>query len=212
MTTIQLVLSLVAVFSAGLAIYAKFRGPKRLEYIGKPLAMAAIIGIALSDDDPISASYQILIVLGLIASLVGDVLLMLPANRLMQGLFSFLIAHVFYAAAFTFEGNGAAPIWYIAPFVLYGAVVLWRLWPDLGSMRIAVLIYVATILFMAWQAANRWIETEDEGAFLALMGAYLFVMSDSALAVERFKGRFRAAPFWVLSTYFAAQLLIAMSV
>ncbi len=174
--------------------------------------MVAIIGIAALNNDPISSSYRLLIVLGLLASLAGDIFLMLPGDRLMQGLFSFLIAHIFYAAAFTFEGVGGAPIWYVAPFLLYGVVMLWRLWPDLGSMRIPVIIYVATILFMAWQAANRWIETEDEGSFLALIGAYLFVMSDSALAVERFKGRFRAAPFWVLSTYFAAQLLIALSV
>jgi uncharacterized membrane protein YhhN len=38
------------------------------------------------------------------------------------------------------------------------------------------------------------------------------VMSDSVLAVERFRGSWRSASFWVLTTYFAAQWLIAMSV
>jgi uncharacterized membrane protein YhhN len=38
------------------------------------------------------------------------------------------------------------------------------------------------------------------------------VASDSVLAVERFRGTFRSAPFWVLSTYFAAQWLIALSI
>ena len=105
-----------------------------------------------------------------------------------------------------------APIWYIIPFVLYGVVILRWLWPHLGSVRVPVMIYMGAILIMAYQAANRWIETAQDGTLLALAGAYLFVASDSALAVNMFRGRFRGADFIVLSTYFAAQLLIAWSV
>ena len=91
-------------------------------------------------------------------------------------------------------------------------MMLWRLWPTLGAMKIPVTVYIGVILIMAWQAANRWLETRDTAGALALFGAYLFVASDSVLAVDRFRGRIRYAPFWVLSTYFAAQLLIALSI
>jgi uncharacterized membrane protein YhhN len=86
------------------------------------------------------------------------------------------------------------------------------LWPHLGTLRRPVLLYVGVILIMAWQAASRWLDARLDGSLLAMIGAYLFVMSDSALAVERFRGSWRSAPFWVLSTYFAAQWLIALSI
>jgi len=206
-----LILTLLAVISAALTIVAKLRGSKRGEYVFKPLTTALIIAVALVADDPISRTYHALIVAGLVASLAGDVFLMLP-DRFVPGLLSFLIAQILYIIAFTHEGSGQAPIWYILPFILYGVVLLRWLWPHLGSLRVPVIIYLTVILIMAYQAVNRWIETEQDGTFLALAGAYLFVASDSALAVERFRGRFRGADFWVLSTYFAAQLLIAWSI
>jgi uncharacterized membrane protein YhhN len=206
------ILSVLTLVSAVLTIRAKFREDKRNEYVFKPLTMAWIILIAILADDPISPTYQTLILIGLGASLVGDVFLMLPPEYLMQGLVSFLVAHLFYIAAFTVEGNGTAPFYYGIPFLIYGLLMLRWLWRYLGSFKIPVLIYVSAILLMAWQAANRWIETDQSGTLLALAGAYLFVMSDSALAVERFRGRYRSAPLWVLSTYFAAQWLIALSI
>ncbi|MBP8974299.1 MAG: lysoplasmalogenase [Anaerolineae bacterium] len=204
-------LSVAVALCAALTIAAKYRQSKRLEYICKPLATASILLIALLADDPISTRYQLLIALGLVASLLGDIFLMLPEHFL-PGLASFLVAHLAYIAAFTLEGRGTAPLWYLAPFVLYGALMLHWLWPHLGSLRGPVIVYMVVILLMAWQAANRWIETRQDGTLLALAGAYLFVTSDSALAVERFRGAWRSAPFWVLSTYFAAQWLIALSV
>lgn len=206
-----LVLSALVAVSAALTIASKARGSTRGEYVFKPLTTILIIAVALMAEAPISPTYQVLIVAGLVASLAGDVFLMLP-DRFTPGLLSFLVAHIFYIIAFTHESSGQAPIWYIIPFVLYGAVMLRWLWPHLGSLRVPVMIYMGAILIMAYQAANRWIETGQDGTLFALAGAYLFVASDSALAVNTFRGRFRGADFVVLSTYFAAQLLIAWSV
>lgn len=208
---LSIVLTILAVLSATLTIISKYRASRRGEYVFKPLTTLLIIGVALLANEPISQTYHALIVAGLLASLAGDVFLMFP-DRFLPGLLSFLIAHIFYIAAFTHESSGQAPLLYVIPFVLFGAVMLRWLWPHLGAMRVPVLIYMGVILIMAYQAANRWIETSQDGTFLALAGAYLFVASDAALAVDRFRGRFRSADFWVLSTYFAAQLLIAWSI
>lgn len=210
---LPIILSICALIAAVLTIRASLTHAARQEYAFKPLTMVFIILIAVLEDDPVSSTYQVLIVLALLVSLVGDVLLMLPDEKyFMPGLISFLVAHLVYIAVFTLESTGTPPIWYILPFLLYGVVVLRVLWRDLGPMRPAVMVYVGAIMIMAWQAANRWIATDTDGALLAMVGAYLFVASDSALAVERFKGAFRSAPIWVLSTYFAAQWLIALSV
>ena len=43
-------------------------------------------------------------------------------------------------------------------------------------------------------------------------GATAFVVSDAALAFDRFRGPLRAAPLAILGSYFPAQWLIALSV
>jgi uncharacterized membrane protein YhhN len=201
--------------SGAQTIRAQFRASRREEYSFKPLTMVFIILIAVLDGNPLSPTYQVLIIVGLLVSLVGDVFLMLPDDKyFMPGLFSFLVAHILYVVAFTVEMNRTTPIWYIIPFVLYGVIIMRVLWADLDGMRmrIPVLLYLAAILIMAWQAANRWIDGRQDSALLAMIGAYFFIASDSALAIDRFKVAFRTAPFWVLSTYFVAQWLIALSV
>lgn len=222
MTTVQLVLVIGVVIGALLTIAAKLRprpsapgtrlSAEWQEYIFKPLTTALIIGIALADDDPISTEYRVLILLGLIASLAGDVFLMLPGDRFVPGLISFLVAQVLYIAAFTYEGNGHAPAYFAIPFLLYGLGMLAFLWKHLGDLRGPVMVYMTVILLMGLQAANRHFETDQEGTLLALIGAYFFIASDSALALERFRGSWRSAPVWVLGLYYAAQTLIALSI
>lgn len=81
-----------------------------------------------------------------------------------------------------------------------------------GAMRVPVVGYVVVIVVMAWQAAARAAGLGSVGALLAAAGAALFVLSDAALAVNRFRRPFRAAQAVILPTYYAAQLLIAWSV
>lgn len=213
MSILILALSLLTLGAAILTIAAKFRDSTYQEYIFKPLMMVGIILIALLADDPVSPSYHVLILLGLLASLAGDVCLMFEDDRwFLVGLVSFLIGHIFYIAAFTIEGDASAPFWYIVPFAIYGVLILRWLWPNLGEMKGPVMMYVFVILIMAWQAANRWIELKETTTLLAMTGAYLFVLSDSVLAIERFRGTWRTARILVLGAYFTAQWLIALSV
>ena len=65
---------------------------------------------------------------------------------------------------------------------------------------------------MAWAALNRWLATEQPAAVLAFSGALFFLLSDSLLAWDRFKTKFHKARFYVLTTYFMAQWLIAFSI
>jgi uncharacterized membrane protein YhhN len=74
-----------------------------------------------------------------------------------------------------------------------------------------VVVYMAVILLMALQASSRWLAVGGWGGAAACAGAVLFVASDSALAWNKFMGEFRGAQAVILGTYFAAQLLIALS-
>jgi uncharacterized membrane protein YhhN len=203
-------LSFLIVASALLTIRAEYRGARLHVYAFKPLTVVLIILVALQTKHATTQQYKSLIVAGLLCSLVGDVFLMWPRDRFAAGLVSFLVAHLFYIAAFA-PGVGAWGVWWAAALSVYGALMLWLLWRGFGKLKAAVVVYVASILLMAWAALSRWSGAGAEGGACAAAGALLFVASDSALAWNRFKGEFEGAQALILSTYFAAQWLIAVS-
>ncbi|MDT4896163.1 MAG: hypothetical protein QOH25_1240 [Acidobacteriota bacterium] len=205
------ILTVLAFFSAILTILAAYQKRHLTHYLFKPLTLAFIIVIALQPKNPTSPFYRQAIIAGLLFSLVGDIFLMLPQDRFIPGLVSFLAAHVFYIVAFTRESERALSFYTLIPFLLYGCLMLRVLWPHLGKMRLPVLMYLLAILMMGWAAAGRRMLTEQPGSLLAFLGALLFIASDSVLALDKFKGRFRSAQLLILSTYFTAQWLIALS-
>jgi uncharacterized membrane protein YhhN len=210
MKMLTAVLSTLVLASALLTIRAEYRGPRLHVYVFKPLTVALVILVASQTKHATAAQYKSLIIAGLVCSLVGDVFLMLPRDRFVAGLVSFLVAHVFYVIAFA-SGAWRPCVWAGVALVVYGALMLGLLWKGLGKLKAAVVVYVCVILLMAWAALSRTQTTVDGGGALAAVGALLFVASDSALAWDRFRGEFKSAQTVVLATYFAAQWLIALS-
>lgn len=211
-TRLIVALTALAAISAVVEIRAQYFGPRTIVYIFKPLTMVFIIVIAMMTGVRDRNGYRHLIVAGLCCSLVGDVFLMLPSDQFVPGLLSFLIAHLFYIAAFRTRPSGLSSIWCSVPCVGYGSLMLWFLFPRLGDMRMPVTIYLVVILVMVWQALNRWAVKRRAGAGLAALGAVLFVASDSLIAINRFHSRFHLAELLILATYFTAQWLIALSI
>jgi len=209
--------ALAVAASATMAVVAAHRDDRRGVYVFKPLTTILVIVATLWIFGPATRRYQDLILLGLALSLAGDVFLMLPRDRFVAGLASFLAAHVAYIAAFTL-GVGFAPaqLPWLAPFAFFGLMVvvyLWRGLPD-AALKGAVAAYVVVIVAMAWRAAVRARSPTLPltTAAAALGGAVLFLASDSVLAIDRFRRPFRAAQPVVLATYWAAQFLIGLSV
>jgi uncharacterized membrane protein YhhN len=198
--------------AAGLALtWGEYRGPRALVYAAKPLATLLILSLAALAPPGADPQVARWIIAGLVFSLVGDVLLMLPSDRFIAGLASFLVAHVCYIAAFTSEaGFQLAPL-LLAPLLVAVWLVYRRLAPGLGSLRIPVIVYTLVIVVMAWQALARCGVVPGAGPPLAAAGALLFASSDSALALARFQGPFPGSQAVVYATYFAAQWLIAVS-
>jgi len=200
--------------SAALAVRGHYAAPRRiLVYVFKPLTTLLILAIALKPWSGVSGQYAGAVALGLLFSLAGDVFLMLPTDRFREGLASFLAAHVCYIVAFT-SGTGFIPD--LVPTVAFGTSgllllrLLWRGVP--GRLRVPVILYVVVILTMAVQATGRALRIHDVSSLLAAAGAALFVVSDALLAWDRFRASFLFSRVAVLSTYFVAQWLIALSV
>jgi uncharacterized membrane protein YhhN len=205
-------LSLAAAISGALHIRAEYRGPRVQAYFCKPLTTSLILAIALIAPGPAPPLYRALIVAGLAFSLAGDVFLMLPADRFLPGLASFLIAHLIYIAAFSEAAGFQLSLPALLPLAVVAGVLLRILWPHLGGSRASVAVYVAVIATMGWQALAQWIAVGEAWALCAFAGAALFMVSDGALAMNRFRRAFPAAQLAVLGTYYPAQWLIALSV
>jgi uncharacterized membrane protein YhhN len=75
-----------------------------------------------------------------------------------------------------------------------------------------VFVYTATIRLMAIFALNRKDRTPEASFYPIFVGALLFIMSDSLLALNKFLVPIPYAGVIVMSTYVAAQYLIVEGV
>jgi len=165
--------------------------------------------------------------LGLCLSSLGDVLLEVePAGGepcFLGGLGAFLVAHWLYIWGLTAgpasgSGGGAFGAG-AAAYALAAALleVLRRSEGGLPSDLLApVAVYAFSIATMLWCAARRF-SSEIHGKASgpsrahALWGAASFVVSDSVLAYNKFAAPVPRAKAIVMVTYYAAQVLIALS-
>ena len=145
----------------------------------------------------------------LVGSLAGDVLLLFP-GYFVPGLVAFLLAHVAYLVLLRqgvgwFPSRGA-----LAATLGVGAAMYAFLWMGglPAGMRAPVAAYVTVIALMAAQAIGRATVQRDAASWTVAVGAGCFMLSDSLLATNKFVMPLPLAPFWVLSSYYAAQVLI----
>lgn len=209
---VAIILSVAALVSAGGYLWASSGGNDPLRYLLKPLTTLLVLGIALSVSAPVSDLYRWLVAAGLLFSLAGDVFLMLPQDLFVWGLVGFLIAHLLYITAYCSRSGLGFTWWLLLPYAAYTAVLLYFLWPAVGAMRVPVIVYGLVLMTMGWQAAEQWLALRDRSALLAMIGALLFLASDSVLAINKFRQPVANQTLIVMTTYWAAQLLIAWSV
>jgi uncharacterized membrane protein YhhN len=207
---INALLCLLALASAVACIVAYETEHDSIARFFKPLTMLFVLAVALQPSLSTPPVYRALVVAGLTFSLAGDVFLMLPSDRFIPGLASFLIGHLLYIGAFA--GAAEPSLLTLLPLLAAASIIYAVLHRHLGKLRGAVLLYIAAIVAMAWLAADRWLAVGQLGSLLACIGALLFVVSDGALAINRFARPFRGAQAVVLGSYFPAQMLIALSI
>jgi len=198
--------------SAGLYVYFDFQKNQLLKYITKPLTTILIIVVAFLQQANDYDLYSCLIITGLIFSLFGDIFLMLPNDKFIQGLIAFLVAHIFYIVAFSLGFGPYLEIGYLIPAAIYTITFLWILLPKAGEMKIPVIVYALILMTFLWQATGRYYYIGNSSALFTFAGAILFVISDSILAYARFVKRFNLSQLLVHATYWGAQLLIALSI
>ncbi|WP_210558513.1 MULTISPECIES: lysoplasmalogenase [unclassified Pseudomonas] len=175
----------------------------------KPLPVLALLGW-LHDAPP--SDYRRWISLGLIFSVLGDVLLAWPGDLFVFGLGAFLVAHLAYLKAYLSDCKRLA----LLPLVLalgVGAVLLGILISSgLGPLLVPVVVYGTAISAMLWRALARLgTDVPKRSALLAAAGALAFVFSDSVIGIDRFVAPFHAAPYVIILSYWLGQWGIAAS-
>ena len=193
-------------------VTARLVGARAAADLSKAVPIALLAGLVAAEPVPVGHAYRWLVFAALLCSLGGDICLLLPRG-FVAGLLHFLVAHLLYTAAFARGAAWSASAWaLLAPFALGSLAMLRYLWPHLGRDRAPVGVYVSVIAVMGWCAAVRATAGPSASGELALAGALLFMLSDGLLATDRFARRLRAADAIVMTTYYAAQTLIALSV
>jgi uncharacterized membrane protein YhhN len=209
---------LVAVFAAGLLaglLYCEKKEVPQARLTVKSLLSSLFIFAAAVQFHAIPLYYRLLLI-GMIFCLGGDIFLALPGkNMFLFGLASFLLGHVFYAAAFFYTaglnhwtGIGAATS------ALVGAGVFLWLRPHLGSMKIPVICYILVISAMvvgAWSMAGAG-ELKPDGRLTAFAGALSFYVSDIFVARQRFLKTDFVNRLLGLPLYYGGQFMLAFSI
>jgi alkylglycerol monooxygenase len=182
-----------------------------LHRVFKPLTMLLAIAYVANGTELFASRgrFGLLLVAGLAFSLAGDCFLMFP-GFFIPGLVAFLIAHLFYIALFK-QGLPWFPSRRALAVTLGLGVAMYAfLFNGLDPvLRIAVAAYVVVIALMAAQAIGRATVLRDKASIAVAVGAGVFMLSDSLLATNKFAFPLPMAQFWVLATYYVAQILIA---
>jgi uncharacterized membrane protein YhhN len=185
------------------------------EHITKALIIPVLMILFIQNIDLFKNRLHIFLFAGLFFSWAGDIILEIPDNSgqfFVVGLACFLIAHIMYLTVFL-----ATPginyirlnrIWVLLPVIVYGIVLVSFLYKDLDKMRLPVIIYAIVILMMLSGAINRKQKVNKKSYWIVLGGAVLFLISDSAIAVNKFSYNFEYSGIVIMSTYIIAQYLI----
>ncbi len=193
---------LVSVFLLDLVfIYFNLNGSR---LYSKTLLVPMLIFIYVNELKIKRRSLNKLFLLGLVFSFLGDLFLLFSWGFL-PGLGAFLLAHVCYIFCFIPFAQGKIS-WKIAfQIVCYTFTLVAVLFPYLNGMEVPVLFYaaaIATMFFFCIRSKNRKL----------VVGAFLFVISDSILAVNLFVFNHLFLDLAVMLTYVPAQYFLIQGV
>jgi uncharacterized membrane protein YhhN len=140
--------------------------------------------------------------LALVFSGCGD--LLLAFDEFIFGVAAFLLAQLSYAVLFRLYWQGIYNRWPLSVLlIMYMLVMVWWLIPNLGNLKLPVMAYLMAIAAMgllAFQSSlpMRW----------AVLGAVLFMISDSFIALNKFIHPIPYESYWIMSSYYVAQFML----
>jgi uncharacterized membrane protein YhhN len=182
-----------------------------LIYIFKPLVLLSLIFLYSQSVTKLNKWY----VLALVFSFFGDVFLLFSGDTLFKfGLGSFLIAHLLFIIVVIKRINKInllTILTAIIPFSILLFLLLFLLKDSLNELFIPVLIYGITISLFGVVALIDFLNTKSKISLLMFIGALIFILSDTILAINKFYSSAHIFQILVMLTYILAQYLIFRS-
>ena len=199
----------------------------KLGYITKPMVIVSIIfwtflqignkSIIGSDGGNI-----LWVIIGLIFSLAGDVVLMLPNRRFKLGLVLFLFAHISYNLALTpiFFKTMVAPSIFLAVFIvpiisffvyLLQRVMNARKMLDLYPYAAVYLLVISSVLYRAISTFFVW-KSNPIFSYLVALGAFSMFLADALLGYRQWVEEKKYARLMSRIFYQGGQALFAIGV
>ena len=185
-----------------------------LHFIVKPLLIPALLLLLFYTRSTVPGKN--LLLTGLFFSWMGDVFLLFEDKQALffiLGLAGFLTTHIFYIVYFLRIKSPNTSLLQKKPICIalvaaYGITLVWQLYPYLGDLKLPVIVYAAVICSMLLCSLHIFLKVNKKAAVCYLLGATVFVVSDSLLAINKFYQPFPYAGVFIMLTYCAAQYFI----
>ncbi|MFH6970986.1 lysoplasmalogenase [Flavobacterium petrolei] len=154
-------------------------------------------------------------------SWIGDIILMFADKGelyFIAGLIAFLLSHIFYIILFSkqlkiYLKKSKIIFWIgVTAIAFYLIVMMLILLPSLGDLKIPVFVYALTISIMLLFALKGFMNWHKPASIYILVGAIIFVASDSILAFDKFHAPLQYSSFLIMATYLLAQYLIVIGI
>ncbi|MEA9389865.1 lysoplasmalogenase [Acerihabitans sp. TG2] len=200
---------IAVVFSGWLFVDATYRGPVWQRWLFKPVTLLLLL--ALAAQTPVLTPAGYLIILGLVATMVGDALLLLRDERIIYVIGAYFLSYLLYTIGFasqmTFSVFWPLPIL----LLIIGAALIAVLWQHLAELRWPVCTYIGMTLLMVWIAGEHYFARSSDHSLSLLAGTGFLLISTVLWLVSRFRYPFNAARAIIAASYFAGHFLIVRS-
>lgn len=169
---------------------------------------ALSLAVAFLAAPGVSARERVALVLGAVLCGAGDVILDIDRVGLfVPGLAAFLLGHVGFLVFFSFRLQPRSRrAWATAPVVVLSVGMAIVLIPRLGSFLVPVLVYLIVITAMTLLAVF------SRTHFVAVAGAFIFMISDALLALAKFVFDGRPTPIVTIPVYFIGLGLLGFGI
>ena len=178
-----------------------------LQIVSKPLIILTLITLYYFSALQRSSLYLI----ALLFSLLGDVFLLNKTNYFLLGIASFLITQIVYSILIIRLLNKSTmkqKLLASFPFIIFLSILISVLGSNLDEYFFPVIIYgIAISIFGILSLLNYQLNRTKSSRFL-LVGAVLFIISDSMIALNKFHEQKSFYPVAVMATYILAQYFI----
>lgn len=218
--------------------YAEFTHNHEVLFFTKPLLLPLIaLGYFISVNGMWNKVHK-LMMMTFLFSWFGDISLMLTPETItdtelmgipkskyffLAGLSSFFVTQLLFVILFRKSvntSNSTLSRFFYVPFVLYWICMLVIILPPLhanpekSSATVPVIFYSAVLISMAAHALNRYGKTTNQSFWLTFVGAIVFVISDSLIAINflAFPKPTHYAGFSIITTYIIAECFIAVGI